>query len=752
LGVEPESLKRIRSSDARDFIRQCLGRKDANGVLVRPSASELLGHSFLAKREDDDSQVEVDPPLRERPIQEGSVYVSGVAEPIRPMNSDSDRTAGYKQVSPVDIPVVASQLPPPLYLSNSGSPGADSNETGALPDIPHLQPQPQHLVTQAKPVQSCDFDGMPDSETNMKHVQVLMGRGHVVDEFNGYNHLPVPIQTEASPPASVVASPFPTPPSQLAPVGYQQAGPVSAFNDVVNDVVRVRKRSFVDSTAIMQQSGVGNDGGSLTINQGAPFDANLKYLQMAAIVVGNDSGVMFPNDIMQLRITLTVNGEEQKVQFGFHLIQDDAVQVAREMVNELNLPNDAILELSETISAMSRQARIRQGQYKHMIQQGLPIHSHPANNFQNMPNQFGVQNTAQTHPTHAANYDNSLEQSLERDCSVSSLQYEPQMASPVTDALHQSAITNALYPANVQYYPSTTSNAAATAGLGVAPVGTVQIRLPISDQYHPPASSSGVISTSHTSVPGPNNSSQSVLNTQSGSAAQPEATLPIHKPISAQYPPTAKSSSGVTSTSHASVPGPNNSSQSILNAIAGITTFDTTIEIEDEVEYEDEMGNSAELKQLEEEHEKKMKRAQKAFNTRMVSLQKSREEKEAQHLKTLEKHEKERIALEKRLKMAEEEQNQRLQKLEEEFIQQREIAKQSMKVAGQPLPTPLPPSDEEISTMAMESRISAMNLVSLADMNSNGDGNPFDVPVTIKSPSPTLSLDGSNDSVILPDR
>ena len=46
-GIEPESLKRICSSNARDFIRQCLGTTDENGHIVRPSASYLLAHPFL---------------------------------------------------------------------------------------------------------------------------------------------------------------------------------------------------------------------------------------------------------------------------------------------------------------------------------------------------------------------------------------------------------------------------------------------------------------------------------------------------------------------------------------------------------------------------------------------------------------------------------------------------------------------------------------------------------------------------------
>ena len=56
----------------------------------------------------------------------------------------------------------------------------------------------------------------------------------------------------------------------------------------------------------------------------------------------------------------------------------------------------------------------------------------------------------------------------------------------------------------------------------------------------------------------------------------------------------------------------------------------------------------------------------------MDNLQRSKVEKEAQHLKTLEKHEREKADFEKRVKMAEEEQNRRLEKLEKELAQKKE--------------------------------------------------------------------------------
>ena len=72
-GEPPESLARVRSKEARDFITLCLGHMDEEtGKYVRPSAAELMTHPFLAKGADDDSEVEVDLPLQESMIREES--------------------------------------------------------------------------------------------------------------------------------------------------------------------------------------------------------------------------------------------------------------------------------------------------------------------------------------------------------------------------------------------------------------------------------------------------------------------------------------------------------------------------------------------------------------------------------------------------------------------------------------------------------------------------------------------------------
>ena len=172
------------------------------------------------------------------------------------------------------------------------------------------------------------------------------------------------------------------------------------------------------------------------------------------------------------------------------------------------------------------------------------------------------------------------------------------------------------------------------------------------------------------------------------------------------------------------------------------TMLDITMELQEgDSGDEDGIVNSEEMKQLKEELEKKKSRAQKAFHTRMENLQRSREEKEAQHLKSLEKHEKERAELEKRLQMAEAEQHKRLQLLDLEFVQQ--VAEQSKKLFEQNLSIervePVQ-QDEENTASILETRLSQSSLVSVTEKNGGETGSNRDL--MNKDPSPTISEEG----------
>ena len=87
-----------------------------------------------------------------------------------------------------------------------------------------------------------------------------------------------------------------------------------------------------------------------------------------------------------------------------------------------------------------------------------------------------------------------------------------------------------------------------------------------------------------------------------------------------------------------------------------------------------------EIRRLDEDFQKNLQRAKKVFYNRMDNLQRSQVEREAQHQKTLEKHEKERIEFEKRLAQEAEQQNRRIEQLQREWDQKRlDLAQQMRK-------------------------------------------------------------------------
>jgi len=73
--------------------------------------------------------------------------------------------------------------------------------------------------------------------------------------------------------------------------------------------------------------------------------------------------------VLPLVLTLSVQGQTQNVQFDFDLIKDDAIKVAKEMISELGIPDEATLEISETISGLVIAARMKHEDRKQELQQ-----------------------------------------------------------------------------------------------------------------------------------------------------------------------------------------------------------------------------------------------------------------------------------------------------------------------------------------------------------------------------------------------
>ena len=306
-GELPETLHRIRSRHARDFIMLCLGYKDENGVYVRPTAKELLSHEFLVKRSNDEEEVLVDPPLIKKIIAE-EVSVSP-GNSVWPTNAQS-RSQSFPSETSGDKQRTAAMK----KKSSSDLGSADGDE-------------------------SDQFEEMPDSEVNIRKVKVLMGRGKELKEDEE------PFDSGAR---STDGSMHSRTSQTDRPSG------ATAGQGTRNGVNQSHNQPKYDKTIKI--------GPSIQVTQPG------QYL-VAAAVVDNEAAQAYPDDILKLVITLPVEGQTQNVQFDFHLVEDDAIQVGKEMVAELGIPQGAILEISETISGLACAARMQRDQYKLRAQQ-----------------------------------------------------------------------------------------------------------------------------------------------------------------------------------------------------------------------------------------------------------------------------------------------------------------------------------------------------------------------------------------------
>lgn len=617
--IEPASLRRVRSGEAREFIMLCLGSND-----TRPSASDLLKHPFLAKGVDDDSVVEVDPPMRENTIAELPAS-GGLAEET---SESATFTVSTRGPSDGDL---AGGTPEPPTVS------ADSTEAVSHPNVAKVQggeqqrflpgnatvgrelpTQPLHPVGvpaapgavipgirhanhYQEPIDESNLlNGMPDSETNIKKVKVLMGRGHELEE-----------DEDLAPPKS----------NALAESQVGTSDPKLSPSDPEREAVQ---------TGHSEPQIKRSDSGSGNSDPGAAQLAESQFLVAAAVVEGECAGDNpYEDDILNLIITLPVDGQTQNVQFDFHLVTDDPVQVAREMVTELHIPQNAVLEISETISGLARAARIKQGRFNQQMRQQ-----------QQHQQIMGQQQVVQR-------------QALPP-------QQQQSAGAPVIEASRNQPPADA--PIGSSFHAGQPQ-----------PTPTQEAPMPL------PQASVGVFQQQHPHQP---------LAQTAGAPLAPKVQQGVNMPIVAGPPvkeASLKTAVGANSSGAMRPSAPRESAhvrQTASGAIPEKPLANVSVSTEerkmdsDHSSSDDESddSNSEELRRLEEDYQKNLLRAKKAFYTRMDNLQRSKEEREAQHLKTLEKHEKEKIEFEKRLKQAEAEQNRRLEQLEKDWARQRETA------------------------------------------------------------------------------
>jgi len=775
-GDPPDSLARVRSKEARDFITLCLGYKDEEcGKYVRPSAAELLNHPFLGTGADDDSEVKVDPPLMERTIREEA--------------SESPKGVTTKMVipAPPQLPLPEASTEKPSDADSAPqqvhSP-AQATRSPAPPRRDGVPPRP-NAVYQARQNSLDDdsdhFDDMPDSEVNIKRkVKVMMGRGQELENTENEITMQNPIQY-----ASYVIEPGTKP-----------------------------EESTVGSVVITEQV--------------SPPQAIQPHYLVAAAVIEDESPLVRPynDDILKLIIRLPVEGQTQNVQFDFHLIEDDPVQVAKEMVTELGIPQEAILEISETISGHARNARMRQE--KHISRQQWQSDQQMG---QNVQGQGMQQPGAMQQDTHNNRQQWQPEHQMAQNVQGQGMQQPGvmhQQSQHVNQNVQGQGMQQPQQPGVIQQQHM---NQNVPIQGSTAPVGGNEGYLMSHPQMPHVVSAGSQQSLSHGQAPGQGQFGEGqhvpplpqLLSSRSHSGGQMQQPMygqpqdgnpaqqmqhapqqhmmqqnqvSAHQPISheghyqgvnhVQYATAPSQSqqlhlsghlstqpfhsmsqpmppSGVVSPppppemtlpqdpvpphDSLSMPLPsvheNGSSESSALASRALRKsvdsgrLSATDGLETNEEDDDDEGElKEEMRRLDEDFQKNMLRAQKVFDSRMDNLQRSKEEREAQHLKTLEKHEKERAEFEKRLQQAEKEQNRRIEQLQREWDKKREsLAKHKHKGAKKRPAAPDVPSLKAALADENLSELEQANAESLGTMASAASRERLVPPMHKKSSS-----------------
>ena len=115
------------------------------------------------------------------------------------------------------------------------------------------------------------------------------------------------------------------------------------------------------------------------------------------------------------------------------------------------------------------------------------------------------------------------------------------------------------------------------------------------------------------------------------------------------------------------------------------TSIESSLLLGDNLEFSalsnDDGYSNDELRKLDEDFQKNLLRAKRVFDNRMDNLQRSQVEREAQHKKTLEKHEKEQAEFEKRLESEAKEQSRRIEQLQRDWDRKRVVLAQQKRAS-----------------------------------------------------------------------
>ena len=702
-GRLPQSLSRIKNEKAQDFIKLCLGAKDGSLLAPRPSASELLTHPFLEQNADDESEVEVDPPMAE------TIF------PERGYQNDNLHNSRYRHdsVGSVSSPRIAGMT---LHDMNPAPKTIDLEKVSSMDPLSIVQ----------KP-RSGDKESEITSSVRQQYYSIPTEQG-----------------------VGVIVTQLPFPPVNTAN-NLSEADVVSLQNSVgqMEHTLSARNHNLaaLNSQIATPIGAVSIDTEAEAVSQnlsGVPIEKKNEQLQhneqpsdeqylVFAAVIEEDEGNPYDDDVMKLIITLPVEGKTQNVQFDFHLVEDDPVQVAREMVRELNIPENALLEISETISGLARSARIRQGRQNHRSTMNHQLNDPHQRVNQHSPRLVGAHpdRSQEVIPTSDLLGENNLAHPP-----IFNTDIDPNVQAP---ALVYQNTGESIVPTHftaVGEMPEPLPQAAAAALQSHLHEQDVQTAITSMQNQATSSLQTGHITSPLESLVS-SHGAQNVNNDESPLISlNPERT----KNTSAQqnqHLPYNNTSQTIDSNTMVM----SDQMSTLLGATADLSPFEQSLirrgsytdlsfkkdDIDDgHISDSSDISNSSELRKLREDYQKHLKRAEKAYLTRRDNLIRSKEEREAQHLKTLEKHEKEKVEFEKRLKLAEEEQNKRLRKLEKEWekkvINARKVKEKSSKQnADMSSSRPINSQSGNVEANLMED-VTAMNSLTIDQTSGKGHG------------------------------
>lgn len=665
--MPPQVLLRVRNERAREFILACL-QQDPN---ARPSVSELLQHPFLLSKEEEDEEVVIDPPgktckdsVAPGPDRghDGVCLQKGekVEKPPVSLRPPGVSTGGEGGVHADGVSSVPSASPAmgrrgssPLPPSTATNASHDAEPHQHPPDKSAKEPPRAPVVDRRPPA--------PSLSTSAGHTPATMSSGYPSvssdldqsDHDDHHHHHPPPSQHPRRPAATSNAGESDALGHSRRPSGGlpPQSGGGGAHEVVEHPHAPSFSRHNSDATDhtydMMHSYQSSMDTAHPHIDYPPQQPAPLKVIPSSATMgtgsASTPSSIAAPTtvqvrsncqqggkrDVLCLVIRAKIQGKLRDIEFDFHLVDDDAYKVAQEMVMELGLPSSDLKDIAETIIKLAASARGARRSFDH--RSGIPV-----------PPMVDVTRSSSNNGADGTNMMSSY--------------YAKAMGLPEPPLL-RSYSTSHLPPVNnmihVNSHHSTTG---AT-----------------TNQQH------GGLDTSSTPLPHETHHSQSLVMKPSGGTDQGIAASSSHHNRT-RTTGHIELSHDVNGHSGGMAPGVHNAPWDHQDEEGTrISPLASVVDDEDGVKYtlasEEELSpedvEDAAYMKLRSEYEKNLNRVVKVHSLRMDNLKKAKEEKEECYRKQVERHHKDMVDFEKKVRTAEREQIKRLKQLEEDWRQTR---------------------------------------------------------------------------------